>query len=191
MVLPGWRIEEVAATLPTSGLSVEPGEFIQFAHSSSAGYDFLEGASTLEGYLYPGAYILPRSTGVSELLDTLIRSFAQHLDPGLREGIATQGLSISEAVILASIIQREAVKPEESPLMASVYLNRLRAGMHLDADPTVQYALGFNSVQQTWWTNPLSLEDLKVNSPYNTYLNGGLPPAPISNPGPDALRADR
>ena len=189
VLLPGWRIEEVAATLPTSGLAVGPEEFIQAAHSPRPGYDFLEGVNTLEGYLYPGSYILPRSTGASDLLDALVLRFAQQLTDGLRDKLAAEDLSVRDAVILASIVQREAVVPEEAPLIASVYLNRLRAGMRLDADPTVQYALGFNVGQQTWWTNPLSLQDLQVDSPYNTYRGFGLPPAPISNPGPEALLA--
>ena len=73
------------------------------------------------------------------------------------------------------------------PRIASVFLNRRAIGMKLDSDPTVQYALGFNN--DTWWTNPLSLADLQVDSPYNTYLNPGLPPGPICNPGLAALKA--
>jgi UPF0755 protein len=81
------------------------------------------------------------------------------------------------------------VHDEEKPIIASVYLNRLRIGMKLDADPAVQYALGYNAAQQTWWTNPLSLDDLKFDSPYNAYLHTGLPPTPVSNPGLKSLRA--
>jgi UPF0755 protein len=92
-------------------------------------------------------------------------------------------------VTLASLVEREAVQNEEKPLIASVYLNRLRQEMKLDADPTVQYALGYNVVTQNWWTSPLTLIDLQVNSRFNTYLNTGLPPTPIANPGLDALRA--
>ena len=75
------------------------------------------------------------------------------------------------------------------PLIASVFLNRLRADMNLAADPTVQYALGYNQAQESWWTNPLSLEDLEFSSPYNTYLNPGLPPGPICNPSLAAIEA--
>jgi UPF0755 protein len=75
------------------------------------------------------------------------------------------------------------------PLIASVFLNRLAAGMPLEADSTAQYALGYQEKTHTWWKNPLSLGDLQVDSPYNTYLYGGLPPGPISNPGLNALRA--
>jgi UPF0755 protein len=75
------------------------------------------------------------------------------------------------------------------PVIASVYLNRLANAMKLDADPTVQYALGFNPEQDTWWTNPLSSQDLQAQSPYNTYLQAGLPPGPIASPGLAALKA--
>jgi UPF0755 protein len=75
------------------------------------------------------------------------------------------------------------------PLIASVFYNRLSAGMPLQADPTIQYALGFNAARSTWWTNPLSRTDLQFISAYNTYLHPGLPPGPISNPGLAALRA--
>ena len=189
VVLPGWRIEEIAATLPTSGLSIAPGEFVAAAASPRGGFEFLTGAGTTEGFLYPDAYVLPRTTSTEELLEKLIRNFALHLSIELKEGFDAQGLRVHEAVILASIVQREAVQAEEAPLIASVYLNRLHGGMRLDADPTVQYALGFNADQQTWWTNPLSLDDLKVASAYNTYRINGLPPSPIANPGGGALRA--
>ena len=104
-------------------------------------------------------------------------------------GFMNQGLTIYQAVTLASIIQREAIVEEEMPLIASVFLNRLAASKNLAADPTVQYALGYNESQQTWWTNPLSAEDLQIDSPYNTYLYAGFPPTPISNPGLNALRS--
>jgi UPF0755 protein len=96
---------------------------------------------------------------------------------------------VYQAVTLASIVQREAVVADERPQIASVFLNRLHAGMKLDTDPTVQYALGFNPIQGTWWTNPLNATDLQVDSPYNTYIYTGLPPGPIANPSLSALRA--
>ncbi|HEY5983586.1 MAG TPA: endolytic transglycosylase MltG [Anaerolineales bacterium] len=188
-VLPGWRIEEIAATLPTSGLDIAPEEFTAAARGPHGEFEFLAGASTAEGFLYPDSYVVGRTTTASGLLEDLLRNFRLHLSAEMEQGFRNQGLNVYQAVILASIVERETVRDEEAPVIASVYLNRWRASMHLDADPTVQYALGFNAVQQTWWTNPLSLEDLKVNSPYNTYLVGDLPPAPISNPGSAALNA--
>jgi UPF0755 protein len=122
-------------------------------------------------------------------VDLLYQQFIDQITPELEDQLSNHGLNLHQAVILASIIEREAVLDEEMPLIASVFLNRLNQEFQLAADPTVQYALGYNSDQNNWWTNPLSLEDLKYQSPYNTYLNTGLPPGPICNPGPDALLA--
>src|ERR1700690_277997 len=189
VILPGWRMEEVAASLPTSGLDITPDEFIKAASTPPSGFDFLTGASSSEGFLYPDSYILPRVTTVDQLVNTLLRNFSLHLSSDLSEGFARQGLSVYQAVALASIVQREAVNVDEAPKIASVYLNRLKIGMKLDADPTVQYALGYNPVQQTWWTNPMVADDFQYGSPYNTYINDGLPPTPIDNPGLNSLQA--
>jgi UPF0755 protein len=93
-----------------------------------------------------------------------------------------------QAVTLASIVQREAVIQDEMPMIASVFLNRLAVNMKLDSDPTVQYALGYQNGRGGWWTNPLSLADLQIDSPYNTYIYTGLPPGPIANPSLEALQ---
>ena len=191
-ILTGWRMEEIAAALPTSGLEIPPEAFQAAVDNPPAGYSIsseLPPKASLEGFLFPDAYTLPRTTTANELIDTLLKNFDDQVSPELRTGFQRQGLSLYEAVTLASIIEREAVVHEEMPLIASVFLNRLVADMNLASDPTVQYALGYNSEQKTWWTNPLSLDDLRVSSPYNTYAMPGLPPSPISNPGLDALRA--
>jgi UPF0755 protein len=139
--------------------------------------------------LYPDRYRLARDITPESLVNLLTENFQMKLSPDLTAGFERQGLSLHQAVTLASIVQREAVVADEMATIASVFLNRLAAGMNLDADPTVQYAIGYNPRQGTWWTNPLSTDDLKTDSPYNTYLYPGLPPGPISNPGLDALRA--
>ena len=190
VVLPGWRVEEIAGSLPTSGLSITYDEFLRAAKSPPREFDFLAGASSVEGFLFPDSYIFSRSiSSADEMLYEMVRNFAAHLTPELRRGFEQRGLTVYQAVTLASMVEREAVQEEEQPLIASVYLNRLDIGMKLDADPTVQYAIGYNLLQQTWWTNPLSLLDLQVNSLYNTYLYEGLPPSPIANPSLEALRA--
>ena len=189
VILPGWRIEEIAAALPTSGLDISPEAFIATASSPHPGFDFVAGASSMEGFLYPDTYIVLRNVTVDQFVAGLVRNFGLHLSTDLREGFNRQGLTIYQAVILASIVEREAVHADEAPMIASVYLNRLKIGMKLDADPTVQYALGFNPDQQTWWTSPLSLDDLQIDSAYNTYRNDSLPPTPIDNPGLISLRA--
>jgi len=188
-VLPGWRVEEIAASLPTSGLSFTPDEFLALAQSPSNEFDFLAGARNVEGFLYPDSYIFPRNMTAAEFVDELVRNFALHLSPDLTNAFSQQGLTVYQAVTLASIVEREAVHDEEKPLIASVYLNRLNIGMKLDADPTVQYALGYDFGGLTWWKNPLSLTDLQYDSYFNTYLYAGLPPTPVANPSLDALNA--
>jgi UPF0755 protein len=189
VVLPGWRMEEIAASLPTSGLSITPDEFFAAVNNPPRGYDFLEGARSAEGFLFPGSYIFPRTTTAEDLVKELVRHFALRLSRDLKLAFQNQGLTVYQAVTLASIVQREAVQMKEAPQIASVYLNRLRIGMKLEADPTVQYALGYNALQGAWWTNPLRAADLQFDSPFNTYIYDGLPPAPISNPGIEALNA--
>ena len=189
VILPGWRMEEIAESLTTSGLVFSPQEFLTAARAPHRDFDFLATATTTEGFLYPDSYIVPRGVDANTFVNGLLRNFALHLTPDLTNEYERKGLSVYQAVTIASIVEREAVKDEEKPLIASVYLNRLKINMKLDADPTVQYALGFSPLQQSWWTTPLSLIDLQVNSPYNTYVNAGLPPTPISNPSMDALRA--
>jgi UPF0755 protein len=188
-ILPGWRMEEIAGSLPTSGLGITPEAFLSAAQTPPAVLDFVPAGASMEGFFYPDSYILPRISTVDELLQAVARSFALHITDDMRAGFSAQGFDIYQAVTLASLVERESVHEEEQALIASVFINRLNAGMQLGSDPTVQYALGYNPVQQTWWTNPLSLDDLEFNSPYNTYLNVGLPPGPIANPGLSALIA--
>lgn len=190
VVLPGWRVEEIAESLATSGLPITQDEFLAAAKAPPQQFDFLSGASTVEGFLYPDSYIFSRDISAAEdMVAEMVRNFAAHLTQDIRNGFARQGLTVYQAVTLASMIEREAVQDDEQSLIASVYLNRFKMGMKLDADPTVQYAIGYNFLQQTWWTNPLSLLDLQVNSVYNTYMYEGLPPTPIANPSLGALRA--
>lgn len=189
VVLPGWRLEEVAATLPTSGFAIAPDDFLREARRPARRFDFLPEGATAEGFLLPGTYTLPRGLNARELVETLMNNFALALSPELRAAFERQGLSVYQAVILASIVQREAMQPEEQPLIASVFLNRLAAGMKLETDPTVQYAIGLNPATGSWWKSPLALVDLQIDSPYNTYKNPGLPPGPICSPALSALQA--
>ncbi|HET9905263.1 MAG TPA: endolytic transglycosylase MltG, partial [Anaerolineales bacterium] len=178
VILPGWRIEEIAASLSTSGLSITPEEFISAAHTPPTGFDFLVGEQTTEGFLYPDTYVIQRESSVDQLVHEFVRNFGLRISSDMRSAIDRQGYTIHNAVTIASLVEREAVHDEEKPLIASVFLNRLKIGMKLDSDPTVQYALGYDILAQTWWKNPLSLQDLQFNSPYNTYIYVGLPPSP-------------
>ena len=190
-ILAGWRIEEVAAALPTTGLEITSDEFLQAALIQPQGYTFSGQIpfATTEGFLMPGTYELERQVTANQLIATILANFEASVSSDLRAGFDQQGLSLYQAVTLASIIEREAIVDDEMPLIASVFYNRLAIGERLAADPTVQYAIGYNQSQGLWWTNPLSLQDLEYNSPYNTYVYTGLPPGPICNPGLTALSA--
>lgn len=191
-VLPGWRIEEVAANISRSGLSINSAEFISAAYAPSNEYlSYLpvDHVASLEGFLFPGTYVFPRETGLDDVVEHLLTEFSKNVDATLMDGFERQGLNLYEAIILASIIEKEAVVDEEKPLIASVFYNRLAQGWRLETDPTVQYGLGFQTETQSWWKSPLALSDLKVDSPHNTYIVFGLPPTPICNPDMSSLRA--
>jgi UPF0755 protein len=143
------------------------------------------GVSDLEGFLFPDTYVVTRTTSASQIVDRMIANFREHFPPDLQRRAAALGLTTRQAVTLASIVERESGVKSEGPLIAGVYLNRLRRGMRLQADPTVIYALK----RDGRWKGTLYRSDYDYESPYNTYLHEGLPPGPISNPGKDALRA--
>lgn len=136
----------------------------------------------LEGYLFPDTYRVRRGTSEAELVSLMVRRFQEIWNAGLAEKARARGISMHEAITLASIVERETGVPHERPLVAGVFWNRLQRGMPLQADPTVLYALGREG-------GTLLRRDLEVDSPYNTYLYPGLPPGPIGNPGRAALLA--
>jgi len=190
-ILPGWRAEEIAAALPTSGINVTPEAFLAVVNDPPAdlippGFPAL---ATLEGFLMPGNYTIQREISARDLLALFVSRFDEQVTSDLREAFASQGLSLDQAVTLASIVQREALVADEQPVIASVFYNRLGQGMKLDSDPTVQYALGFGAAWGGWWKSPLLTGDLQIDSRYNTYIYPGLPPGPIANPSLEALRA--
>lgn len=192
VVIPGWRMEEIAAALPTSGLTFSANEFLDVAKNPPLNFtfiNFLPQNATLEGFFFPDIYSLPREISTTAFILALVNNFDLQISQEIRQGLKRQNLDIFQGTILASIIEREAIIDEEKPLIASVFLNRLSTGMPLESDPTVQYAMGYNHEQGTWWTNPLSLQDLKLDSPYNTYIYPKLPPGPIANPDKDSFRA--
>lgn len=191
-ILPGWRIEEVAVNVASSGLEITAETFTYLAYNPTPDMlAFLPETDvvSLEGFLYPGSYIIPREANLETIFEVILTEFSENLDQSLLDGFARQGLSITEAVTLASIIEKEAVVDEEKPLIASVLFNRLAEGIRLETDPTVQYALGLQEETGSWWKAPLATADLSVESPYNTYQVFGLPPTPIANPDSSSLWA--
>jgi len=137
---------------------------------------------TLEGYLFPDTYTFAEGTTSRTAVDMMVRRFEQVWKPEWTARLDTLHLSRNDVMALASIVEKEARLPEERPVIAAVYMNRLRANIPLQADPTVQYALG-KHVARVYY------KDLEVESPYNTYKHAGLPPGPIASPGKPSIEA--
>jgi UPF0755 protein len=137
---------------------------------------------TLEGYLFPDTYFFPPGTSAQTAVRTMVRQFEQRWKPAWSARLDTLKVSRHDVLALASIVEREARRPQERPIIAAVYWNRLRKGMLLQADPTVQYAL-------PQYQSRLLNRHLAVKSPYNTYRNRGLPPGPIAAPGSASIEA--
>jgi UPF0755 protein len=185
----GWRREQVAQALGDLGVGFSAGDFLAATRRAPPpDAEAPTTAASSEGFLFPDTYILDPRMTAEEVLVLLIGTFNRRVDAELRTAFHDRGLTVYEAVTLASIVEREAVIPSERPLIAAVFLNRLRLGIPLQADPTVQYALGWQEGDE-WWKPALSTSDLQIDSPYNTYLYNGLPPGPIASPGLASLRA--
>ena len=195
-ILPGWRIEEIAEMLAEE-TSINHQEFLLIARTGSFDYPFLAerpAGSSLEGYLVADTYRIPAEADATTLIDRLLETFDQRLTTQMRRDAQAQGLTLHEWVTLASIVEREALLDSERPMVASVYLNRLdgelpEADGYLRADPTFQYARGYDPVTDRWWA-PFQVEDVtSIDTPYNTFLYPGLPPGPICSPSMSSLRA--
>jgi UPF0755 protein len=195
----GLRIEEIAQVLQDRGI-VKADDFLAAANSISASSTGVDAdllatrptSSTLEGYLYPATYSFSHNVDANQVVLMMIDALSTQFTPQLRAKAQAEGLTVHQVLTLASIVEREAVLPEERPIIASVYLNRIKEGMPLQADPTVQYALTQRpgSVQEFgYWKRSLSLDDLQFASTYNTYVQQGLPPGPIANPGIESIMA--
>lgn len=195
-VFPGWRLEQVATQLARNG-TMDGTEFLRLATEGTViNHPLLAdrppGAS-YEGYFMPGTYHLPDNPTPEHLIARMVDNMARHLPPNVLELARQRGLTFHQVLTIASIIERETAQPDEKPLVASVYLNRLSPTSpiaYLQADPTVQYAMGYQAATDQWWKSPVSLDEYsQVDSPYNTYLYPGLPPGPIANPSLESIIA--
>ncbi|MGB2694884.1 MAG: endolytic transglycosylase MltG [Dehalococcoidia bacterium] len=187
VVREGLRKEEIAQLLEQRGV-VTAQQFLQALDGEyRAGFlNRLPPNTGLEGFLFPATYGFSLQGTPEELVQQMLDAFDQRYQEQIQPKLRAANLTLRQAIVLASIIEREARVPEDRPLIASVFLNRRARGMRLDADPTVQYAVGNDpaSVQQYgYWKRDLTLADLATPSPYNTYMHTGLPPGPIANPG--------
>ncbi|MFN8532701.1 MAG: endolytic transglycosylase MltG [Dehalococcoidia bacterium] len=193
----GWQLGQVIEALEKQGIGNGAGLWSALAELSAAPPTGSLAASrpagqSLEGYLFPETYRVARDVTPAGALQTMVRQTDQLFTPEMRAAAASRGLSPHQALTLASIVEREAVKPEEQPVIAAVFLNRLKLGMPLQADPTVQFAVAQDPARRGrdgYWKKDLTVQDLALDSPYNTYRVNGLPPGPICSPGLGAIKA--
>jgi UPF0755 protein len=191
-ILAGWRVEEIARAMEIYSFPFQAEQLITIVHHPEGNITLpnsLQGFQSLEGLLLPGQYKVDKTMSIESFLSMTLEEFNKTITTKMRKAYQKNGLSLEQAVILASMVEKEAILSDEGPIIASVFYNRLAAGMKLESDPTVQYAIGYIQRSKTWWKNPLSLTDLQIDSRYNTYQNSGLPPAPICNPGFSALNS--
>lgn len=172
-IIEGLRKEEIAQEL-SKKLNISEVEF---------------NAKAKEGNLFPDTYLMPRKATVEDILSVLNNNFDNKFNDELKEKGQKIGLEPNDIIILASLIEKEGKTNLDRPQIASILLRRLQTGMKLDIDATVQYALGYQIEEKTWWKKELTNEDKLINSAYNTYLNAGLPPGPICNPGLASINA--
>ena len=165
----GLTSSQIADIFYKKGIIKDPERFLEIVKKKG-----------LEGYLFPDTYYVPMNYDEEKLIDMMTKRFWQKVPEDFREKAKALGLSEKEVIILASLVEKEAKYPEDRPKIASVFLNRLKKGMKLESCATIQYILGTPKPNLTY-------EDLKIPSPYNTYLHKGLPPGPICNPGEAAI----
>jgi UPF0755 protein len=180
----GLTIDEMSRVFATSGFGAAAA-FVAAAKDASLVQAIDPQASDLEGYLFPDTYALPRGSDAPRVVRAMVDRLHQVLTPELRQRAAARGLTVRQLVTLASLVEKETARPEERPLVAAVYSNRLKIGMGLQCDPTVIYALQLAGR----YTGNLRRVDLMFDSPYNTYRYAGLPPGPIAAPGQGSLEA--
>ncbi len=173
----GWRAEEIgqelAKVLPAFSLEGEA---------------FKKECAAYEGYLFPETYLIPNGYDTAQACKLLRQQYGEKMTMKMRDDLHAAGRSEEQVMTLASIIAREAKKPEDMKKVAGVLYNRLEIDMPLQVDATLQYVKGYDPQKKTWWPTPLAA-DKQLESPYNTYKNAGLPPGPIANPGLDAIMA--
>jgi UPF0755 protein len=198
----GWRAEQIAWLLEQQGL-VRSDDFMAHVRDAEYAYPWLASrppGASLEGFLFPDTYELPAETTAAAVVSLMLSNFDSRAAPEIEGRLtnktlfdldlgAQRPMTVYDVVTLASIVEREAVIAEERPIIASVYFNRLdpryveETALRLSADPTVQYAKGYDPATGNWWNPMLPGEGQTLDSPYNTFQVQGLPPGPISNPG--------
>lgn len=185
----GWNVEQIADHLASEGIvdkekflhEVNNGSFPDFPFVAQIPQNELR-TNRLEGYLFPETYEVKQGASEREIIEKMLAQFQKEWKPEWTEQLKERNLTMDQAVTLASIVEREVAVDKERATVAGVYYNRIRDNWPLQADATVQFVLGKQKERLTY-------DDLKVDSPYNTYANPGLPPGPIANPGRESLAA--
>ncbi|MCD6116128.1 endolytic transglycosylase MltG [bacterium] len=177
----GMRAAEMAELLKEK-FNINPGYFMKLVMSDSLCRLVGINAHSLEGYLYPDTYRFSRTVDAEEVIKRMVRQWKQVFNSALKTRAAKMGMTVHEAMTLASIIEGEAQVDSERKTISALYHNRLKRGMRLQADPTIQYIIPDGPRR-------LLKDDLQINSPYNTYIHAGLPPGPINNPGKESIIA--
>ena len=176
----GFNREQIAEALAAKGLA-DKKRFLELTQDKALLRQYGISGPSFEGYLFPDTYHFSRGTPTLAILDTMVKRFKQVVAPLMDQSKGT-GMKFEDVVILASIVEKETGRPEERPLIASVFLNRLRLGMRLESDPTVIYGIEN-------FDGDLKKKDLTEKTPYNTYVIHGLTPGPIANPGLESIKA--
>lgn len=180
----GYNIDQIAELIDKQKLG--DGNKFKTLAKTYAPYPYMTNQPVVnykaEGYIFPSTYRLARGTTEEQLLQIMVKEFDNQLIPAMRDRAAELGLSVADVITLASLVEKEAKLDGDRPIIASVFINRLKLDMPLQSCATIQYILGFPKAE-------LSIEDTQIQSPYNTYLHKGLPPGPIANPGGASINA--
>jgi len=183
----GWNIEEMSERLTNSGLSGE--KFLALAERPDPKwrkqFDFFVGVPegvSLQGFLFPDTYFFDQHDSAGSIIEKMLVNFEKKINVTLRDSSENRHQSLYAAVTLASIVENEVALENDRKMISDIFLRRLSLDWPLQSDATIKYILGTNKIQHT-------LEETRVNSPYNTYINAGLPPGPIGNPGLIAIRS--
>jgi UPF0755 protein len=177
----GWSLNQIVPQLARV-IHASPESIEVVVRDTALRHELDVPTETIEGYLFPDTYVIPEGTSPRQAIRLMVSKFEQTWQPAWDSVLQKRAMSRNDVMALASIVEKEARRPEERPVIAAVYMNRLKAGMLLQADPTVQYAIGHHVTRVLY-------RDLEINSPYNTYRNKGLPPGPIASPGKPSIVA--
>ena len=180
-ILEGWSVVDIASSIQ-SNFNIKKDSFIKASKNKKLLKKWDIKSNSFEGYLFPDTYLLAEDVDAEGVIDKMVSEYNKNITPSMRKRMIELGLSEGEILTLASIIEGEAIYDSERPRISGVYHNRLKKRMRLQADPTIQYIIEDSPRR-------LLNKDLKIKSPYNTYLNYGLPPGPINNPGIESIKA--